>query len=191
MGPRADRAFARREDESARARRLTSRTNSTPNLEPLAPIPGRPFALVCGLGLLISVGVGLLVASGAGGDERVLLAVGGVLAFGGALFVLPLLGPPVITPERWGLGVMLASMLRTGVALGAMLLLIEVQGLPKRSTTMGILFGTFVMMGVEAVAAVWLLTVRDRLRAVARKPDGLASPFAGGPGATGQGVGGS
>ncbi len=139
-----------------------------PLAAPLEPIPRRPFALVCALGVVLSVGAGVGVAASAGASSMVLLAIGAVLLAGGALCVLPLLGPPLVTPERWGLVVMMASMARTGLAMVAMLYMVEVLGLPRRPVVIGLLTGTLIMMAIEALAAVWLLSRRERQRAVAR-----------------------
>lgn len=140
----------------------------------LAPIPRRPFAIGCGVGAIVSIGLGLLIASAMGGGgggggvgdggSQVLISVGFVLAVGAALSLVPLAGPPLVTPERWGLVVMGVSAVRTFAVLGMMLLLLEGQGLPRKPVVYAILAGTFVMMVVEASVAVYLLGRREQAR---------------------------
>jgi len=131
----------------------------------LAPIPRTQYGAVIAAAAVASVMLGLLAARGAGGEPPVLTALAGVLGAGAALGVVPLLGPRVIPPGVWGLAVLGVSAARTLLALGAMLALIEVQGLERRPVVYGVLAGTGVMMIAEGAAAAWLLMRREACRA--------------------------
>lgn len=133
---------------------------------PLAPIPNRPFALVMGVTSAVALGLALLASWAAGGDAPTLLAIAGVMLAACAVGLVALIGPPLVTPTNWALVVLASTMMQTMLALGAMLVLIEISGLPRRPVVIGLLAGTFVLMIGEAVAAVWLLARRDRLRTV-------------------------
>lgn len=112
----------------------------------------------------VGMGVGIAVAGSAGGTGAVTAAVAGVLAVGVVLAAVPLLGHPLVRPETWGLVVLGVSAARTLLALGGMLVLIEVQGLDRRPVVYGVLAGTLVMMIAEGAAAAWLLNRRERQR---------------------------
>ncbi len=149
----------------------------------LAPIPRVPFAVACGVGAVASVLTGLATASGAGGGQDVLIGVGIALGLLAAMSIVPLIGPPLISAESWGLAVLGVSGLRTIGALGAMLVLIEVQGLARKPAVYGLLIGTVVMLIAEAGAAVWLLSRRERLRTVrAGKTENAFNPTGDVPG---------
>lgn len=123
-----------------------------------ASIPQRgPYALLVGGASLAAVGAALLVAQKIGADERTLLALSGALMLCAGLCVIPSLGAPLVTRERWGLVVMGVSAARTLVGMGAMLVLIEGLGLANRPVVMSMLTGVGIMMVVEAAVAVWLL----------------------------------
>lgn len=123
-----------------------------------ASIPQRgPYALLVGGASLVAVGAALLVAQNIGADERTLLALSGALMLCAGLCVIPSLGAPLVTRERWGLVVMGVSAARTLVGMGAMLVLIEGLGLENRPVVMSLLTGVGIMMIVEAAVAVWLL----------------------------------
>lgn len=128
----------------------------------LAPIPRTPYAAVMAAASLVGMGVGLAAASSAGASPAVLMAVGAVLGIGVVLAAAPIVAQPLIKPEVWGLAVLAASGSRTLLALGGMLVLIEMQGLERRPVVYGLLAGTLVMMVAEGAAAAWLLTRRDR-----------------------------
>lgn len=134
----------------------------------MAPIPRLPFAAICAVASCAAVTLGVLVASQAGGAGETLFSIAGVLIVASALCLIPLIGPPLVTPERWGIAVMLASGARTMVALFALLVLIEVHGAPRRPVVFGVLTGVTILMTAEAVAAVWLLSRRERLKADSR-----------------------
>jgi hypothetical protein len=131
---------------------------------PLPPIPRTPYATAIGAAGLLSIVLGTGIAASAGGDWGVQSAVATVLVMGALLAALPLVGPPLVTPERWGMIVLGVSAARTFLAAGAMLILLEVQGLDRRPVVYGVLSGTLLMMMLEAAAAVWMLTRRERLR---------------------------
>lgn len=130
----------------------------------LAPIPRTPYAAVMAAASVVGMGAGIAAASSAGGTSAVTAAVAGVLAVGIVLAAVPLLGPPLVRPETWGLVVLGVSGARTLLALAGMLVLIEVQDLDRRPVVYGVLAGTLVLMTAECAAAVWLLGRRERQR---------------------------
>lgn len=133
-----------------------------------APIPRLPYAAMVGFGALVSIGAGVWVAAAVGGQAGVQTSVAAVLVIGVLLAVVPLMGPPLVTPDRWGMMVLAVSGIRTMLAMGGMLVLIEVQGLERRPVVYGLLTGTLLMMAIEAMAAVWLLSRRERARSTPR-----------------------
>jgi hypothetical protein len=143
---------------------------------PLPPIPRTPYAVLVGGAAVLSVGLGTLIAAQMGAPLAGQVAIAAALILGALLAAIPLLPAPLITPERWGMAVLAVSGARTMAALGAMLILIELQGLPRKPVVYAILAGTFVMMLVEAMAAVWFLSRRDRLRAPLRTTPAHGSP---------------
>lgn len=148
---------------------------------PLQSIPRRPFALAVIPAGVASVVLGVLVAAmggsgeggtvGAasaasmGGSTMTLASIGLVLGLGAVLALVPLMGPPLVTAERWGMVVLCISGLRTMLAMFAMMVLIQILQLERKPVVFGLLTGTLVMMIVEAAAAVVLLSRRERLRA--------------------------
>ncbi len=158
-------------------------------MTPLQPIPTRPFALAITLGGLASIGLGVLAALAAGSADSAapaaaaadqvaaaatasaavppmtLAAIAAVLALGVVIAFAPLIGPPLVTPDRWGLIVLMVSGARTLLAMGAMMAMIQILHLERKPVVYGVLTGTVVMMTVEALAAVALLNRRERLRA--------------------------
>lgn len=133
---------------------------------PLDPIPTRPYAIVMLLTGSLALGLGLFVSRALGGEGTTLLAVGGALLVGVLLSVIPLLGRPLVTPDNWGLVVLGVSLGRTLLALGAMAILVELSGLPRRPVVIPLLVCTLLVMIAEAATAVWLLSRRERLRSV-------------------------
>lgn len=144
----------------------------------LAPIPRSLYALLMTGAGVAALAAGLLVARAAAaeGDADFLLPVAGSLLFSIALAVVPLLGPPLVTPPRWGLVVLGVTATRTLVAMGAMLILLEILGLPRRPVVYGLLSGTLLLLVADAIGAVWLLSRRDAARIpAAPSPDSSRS----------------
>lgn len=158
-----------------------ARSVELPDLMPQpAPIPRLPFAAICGLGALASVAGGVGMASSMGGSPDTLVGVGIALALLAGLCLAALAGPPLVTDDNWGLVVLGVSGVRTMAALGAMLVLVEVQGLDRKPAVYAMLAGTVVMLVAEAGAAVWLISRRDRQRVTVK--DQLQNPAGLGPG---------
>ncbi len=114
---------------------------------------------------VVALGVGLWAASAVGAAGMTLVAIGAVIAAGAALCIIPLMGPPLVKPDNWGMVVLGISGVRTLLAMGAMLVLVEVMNLDRKGVVYGLLAGVVVLMVAEAVAAVWLLSARERARA--------------------------
>jgi hypothetical protein len=111
---------------------------------------------------VLSVALGGYLTWSMGSDFSLALAVAGVLALGSMLCIVPALGRRWFEDRHWGLVVMGVSVTRTMVALGAMLIMLEVAGLPRKPVVYGVLAGTFVMMMVEAIVAVLIINQHDR-----------------------------
>lgn len=133
-----------------------------------APIPRTPFALSMLAATLTAVAACAMVSLGAGAGVETSLLLSGVVAVLGLMAMVALIGPPLIAPEMWGLVVLGISAMRTFLALGAMLVLIEVAALDRRPVVLGILSGTGILLIVEAAVAVVLLNKRERDRAALR-----------------------
>ncbi len=138
-------------------------------------IPRKPYAMVMLIACAASIalGIGIAAIAGAagehGGDQtRVMLAIGLTMLAGLSLCALPLAGPPLVTAERWGLMVLMASVGRTLLVLSAMVVLVEALGLPRQAIGYGLLSGALLMMFAEAGIAVHLLMKRERLRESSR-----------------------
>ncbi len=116
----------------------------------------------------VAIAAGLFMAWRGGADADTLVAIGIALGVLASVCVVPLLGPPLVSDDSWGMVVLGTGAMRTMLALGAMLVLIEMQGLPRRPVAAGILTGAVMMMVAEAVAAVRLLAWRDRQKAALR-----------------------
>lgn len=135
------------------------------------PIQRSRFGLVMVVATLCAVGASVLLAGRAeGADSASLLAVGGTVLAGAALAVFAVLGPAFIKDEHWGLAVLGVSAARTMLAMFAMLILIEVAGLPRQPVVHGLLAGTIILTTAEAAGAVWQLQRREAAR-VAMKTD--------------------
>jgi hypothetical protein len=117
----------------------------------------------------VAVAVGVWLASRAGGgegvDTGVLVPIGGLLFLGGLLSAWPSLGAWLIKDEHWGMSVLAVTGTRTLLAMFAMLLLIEVGGLPRQAVVYGLLSGTLILTTAEAASAVWQLQRRETARA--------------------------
>ena len=122
------------------------------------------FAVSCAVATIAGMGIGIAMASGAGGEGMTLTAIAGAILAFGAMCIVPLIGPPLVTADRFGLVVFGVSGLRTMLVLGAMLLLIEALGLPRRPVVTGLLGGVLPIMIAEAFAAVVLIHRRDQSR---------------------------
>lgn len=124
---------------------------------PHPPIPRALYAGIMAIATLVAFGVGLWVADRNGADGPVLMSIAVALAAVASLTIIPLLGESLIRPDRWGLSVLACSGIRTLIAMGAMLILIEAQGLPRKPVVYGVFGGSIVLLVIEAAAAVWLL----------------------------------
>lgn len=127
-------------------------------------IPRAPYAAAMAAATVAALGIGLWLAAGQGASGATLMAIGGVIGACAALSIVPLLGEPVVTPERWGLVVMGCSAARTLFAMFGMLILIQMQGLERKPVVYGVLAGAFILMTIEAAVAVWLLGRRESRR---------------------------
>jgi hypothetical protein len=112
----------------------------------------------------LGIGLGVLVARGVGGGPDVLGPIAAALALAAIVMVVPLVGPPLVTAHTWGLAAMGASMGRTLLAMGGMMVLITVLGLPAKPVVYGLLSGAVLMMAAEAGIAVRVLARVDRDR---------------------------
>lgn len=139
----------------------------------LPDISRKPYALgmLAACAAAVAAGLGIASVSGEPVTSGTLLAIALTLVAGLTLCALPLAGPPLVTPDRWGLMVLAASMGRTLLVLLAMLVLVEGQGLPKKPVGFGLLAGALIMMFAEAAIAVHLLMKRERLRTPPARPN--------------------
>lgn len=119
-----------------------------------------PYALFAGGGCLLSAIGAAFVAVRTGAGESGLLAIVGVLALCVGVCIAPLMGPPLVTRERWGLVVMGASLARTLVVMGGMMVLIEAMHIDRRPVVYSLLTGGLMMMAIEAIVAALLLNRR-------------------------------
>jgi hypothetical protein len=129
---------------------------------PVAPIRRRRFALIMGVATLCALGAGLGLAARSGADGPALVSIGLVILVGGLLSVPAMLGPWLIKDEIWGLGVLGITGARTLLGMGSMLILIEVQGLPRQPVVHALLAGVMILTTAEACVAVWQLQTRER-----------------------------
>ena len=130
-----------------------------------APLQRRPFAIATGIATVVGVAIAAAIASRAGLDSTVMGTTMGaiitsILAFG-ALCIIPIMGPPLVTDDRFGMAVFAISGVRTMLVLAAMMVLTEVMGLPKQPVVHGLLGGVLPIMFTEAFAAAWLINRRD------------------------------
>ena len=131
----------------------------------LAPIPRATFAIAMSIATVVALGVATWVASTVGAAGLTLAAIAAVVFAGGALCIIPLIGPPLVKPDNWGMVVLAISGARTVLAMGAMLVLIEAMGLDRKGVVYGLLAGAVTLMVAEAAVAVWLLSAREHARA--------------------------
>lgn len=131
------------------------------------PIPRMMYGVTMAVSCAAAIGAGLFMADRAGANADALGAIGIALAVLASVCIVPMLGPPLVSGESWGMVVLGCGAMRTMLALGAMLVLIEIQGLERRPVVMGILTGAMMIMIAEAVVAVRALAARDRMRVVA------------------------
>ncbi|MDX2117493.1 MAG: hypothetical protein SFY96_04845 [Planctomycetota bacterium] len=141
-----------------------------------------------GVASVVALGAALLIAGAVyeGSAEArgmTLACIGAVIAAGAALCVVPLLGPPLVTPDRWGMIVLGISGGRTLLGMGAMLILIEAFAMDRKSVVYGVLAGVTTLMIAEAVVAVLLLSQRERARDAARRAALLVGSQVAGPNA--------
>lgn len=135
-------------------------------MSPLHDIPRKPYAFGMLIATAVALAAGLGIASmSEGSTSGALIAVALTLLAGLALCALPLAGPPLVSPDRWGLAVLMASVARTMLVLLALVVFVEGQGLPRKPVGFGLLAGALIMMFAEAAIAVHLLMKRERLRA--------------------------
>lgn len=127
----------------------------------LAPIQRQPFALACGVATVAGIAIALALASRGGGEGLTLAAVAACIAAFGALCLVPLMGPPLVTSDRFGMVVFGVSGVRTMLVLGAMIGLTEGAGLPKTPVVHALLGGVLPIMVGEALAAAWVIHRRD------------------------------
>lgn len=126
-----------------------------------APLQRRTFAIATGIATVVGVAIAAAIASKAGVDSTTMGAIiTSILAFG-ALCIVPIMGPPLVTDDRFGMAVFAISGVRTMLVLAAMMVLTEVIGLPKQPVVHGLLGGVLPIMFTEAFAAAWLINRRD------------------------------
>ncbi len=130
-----------------------------------APIPRAPFAIAMSIASVIALGVALWAASAVGAAGMTLAAIAAVVLAGAALCIIPLIGPPLVKPDNWGMVVLGISGARTLLGMGAMLILVEAMDLDRKGVVYGLLAGIITLMVAEAIVAVWLLSARERARA--------------------------
>jgi hypothetical protein len=139
------------------------------------------YAVAAGGASVAAVGVGVLLASrgmsgieGAGvsgGDQQAaLLGVGGVLLLGVLLCAVPMLPAPLVKRSNWGMVVMMVSLARTMLAMGAMLVLVEMMQLPRQPVVVGLLVGTLITIFAEAAGAVWVLSKLGQMPGAGARP---------------------
>jgi hypothetical protein len=141
-----------------------------------------------GVASVVALGAALLIAGSVyeGSPEArgmTLACIGAVVAAGAALCVVPLMGPPLVTPDRWGMIVLGISGGRTLLGMGAMLILIEAFAMDRKAVVYGVLAGVTTLMIAEAVVAVLLLSQRERARDAARRAALLVGSQVAGPNA--------
>ncbi len=135
----------------------------------LPPIDRSRFALMMGLATVCATALaGGLAASADGANTSTTLIVCGLVAASVLLSVVAMLGPSLISDDMWGMAVLGTTALRTMLAMGAMLMLIEVFSLPKEPVVYGLLGGVILLCFAEAGAAVWQIQKRDAARARSR-----------------------
>ncbi len=134
--------------------------------EPDLKIPQGLYAAIMIGGVVLSVILGLAIASQQEGATGTLVSIGIALGLCSLVALVALVGPPLVTPERFGLVVLGSTAARTMISVLLILVLTHVQGLAKRPVAYGVMSGTFVLLMIEAAAAVWLLAKIDRVRAL-------------------------
>lgn len=153
--------------------------------EPNPKIPRGLHAAIMIGGVVLSVILGVAIASQQEDATGTLLSIGIALGLCGSIALIALVGPPLVTQERFGLVVLGSTAARTMISVLLILVLTQVQGLAKRPVAYGVMSGTFVLLIIEAAAAVWLLARIDRARASRLE---LQSNQIGNPPATAGGV---
>lgn len=133
-----------------------------------APIPRAPFAIAMSVATFVALGAAMWAAIWAGATGMTLTAIASVVLAGGALCIVPLIGPPLVKPDNWGMVVLSISGARTLLGMGAMLVLVEAMDLDRKAVVYGLLAGIVTLMIAEATVAVWLLSARERAKAAAR-----------------------
>lgn len=139
-----------------------------PRLTTLGSISRTRYALVMGVTSLVAVACSVLTAIFLGAPSDTAIFVAGAIAVCAAASIAPLLSPTLVSDNLWGLAVLASSAGRTILALGAMLILIQLLKLPDRPVAIGVLVGVCILMIVEAIGAVSLLAKRDRELAALR-----------------------
>lgn len=134
----------------------------------LPPINRTRFALIMGAATVCATGVAAaLAASTDGATTNTTLIVAGIVAASLLLSVVAMLGPNFISDDAWGLAVLGTTAMRTMLAMGAMMMLIEIVKLPKEPVVYGLLGGVLLLCFAEACAAVWQIQKRDAARSKA------------------------
>lgn len=140
----------------------------------LPPINRARFALIVGGATLCATGVGAALAARAeGATDAATMAVAVMILASAAPSVFAVL-PGLIKDEIWGLSVLGISAARTLLAMGAMLVLIEIAGMPNAPVVHGLLAGAMILTLAEAAAAVWQLQRREAARTPTTDPDAPA-----------------
>lgn len=138
----------------------------------LPPINRARFALIMGVATVCATGLAAgLAASADGANTNTTLIVAGIVAASLLLSVVAMLGPNFISDDAWGLAVLGTTAMRTMLAMGAMVMLIEIVKLPKQPVVYGLLGGAILMCFAEAAAAVWQIQKRDIARGKASAAD--------------------
>ncbi len=143
---------------------LSGGVGATLLAEPSYKIPRGLYAAIMVCGVALSVILGVAIAAQQEGAAGTLLSIGIALGLCGSIALVALVGPPLVTTERFGLVVLGSTAARTMVSVLLILVLTQVQGLAKRPVAYGVMSGTFVLLIIEAAAAVWLLARIDRAR---------------------------
>jgi len=132
------------------------------------PISRGVFSITMLIATLVALVAAVGAVTGVGAGTDVATMVGGFVVLAGVISLLTLVGPPLIPHEYWGMAVLGVSGVRTMLALGAMLVLIEIAGFDRRGVVFGLLSGTAILMIAEAAVAVILLNKRERAHAALR-----------------------
>jgi hypothetical protein len=132
----------------------------------LPPINRARFAQIMGVATLCAAAAaGGIAWAAEGGNTTTTLVIVGLVIASLLPSVVAMLGPSFISDEAWGLSVLGTCAMRTMLAMGAMLLLIEMVKLPREPVVFGLLAGAMILTLTEAGLAVWQLQRREAARA--------------------------